>query len=474
MKVQVGILQTGSTAYSEAWKTADTYPEKEYLRRLSRLMGHGDGNLFRGKVAPGAKVVIKPNWVMDQHPLQLDIFSVITHPAMLRAVADLAFEAMAGEGTIIIADAPQWDCNFDNLLRVTQVQQISEYYWRKYRFEVPVRDLRQLACTPQDSYVMSSDRVSLPGDPEGYAAIDLGADSAFVGLPHVDRLYGADYDRQETIKHHRAGRHEYLVSRTILGADVIIHVPKLKVHKKVGVTVNAKGMVGINGNKNWIAHFRIGSPSEGGDAYPDEGSPGAVAESRISRFLIDHLLAPQKPGREKIFTMLRGAYKRLKPIWEPIRGERLNNVEGNWYGNDTAWRMTADLARIVLFSDREGRIRNSRQRHFFSVVDGIIGGEKDGPLSPAPKPCGVIIAGENLLGVDIVATRLMGFDWRKIKFLQWLVDSSPQSLGIDNPGRDIEILSNIPDWQDLLVDHQILGLTFEPHSGWRGHIELSS
>ena len=106
------------------------------------------------------------------------------------------------------------------------------------------------------------------------------------------------------------------------------------------------------------------------------------------------------------------------------------------------------------------------------MVDGIIGGEKDGPLSPTPKPCGVIIAGDNLLGVDIVATRLMGFDWRTIKSLQWLMDSSPQSLGIDSPERDIEILSNISDWQDLLWNHQILGLSFEPHPGWRGHIQL--
>jgi len=473
MKIQVGILQTGSQAYSDAWKTADNYPEKEYLRRLSRMLGHADGNLFHGKVTPGATVVIKPNWVMDRHPRQWDIFSVITHSAMLRAVADLAFEALAGEGKIIIADAPQWDCNFDNLLRLTQVQQISEYYWRKYRFEIPVRDLRQLACSPRDSYVMSRDRVSLPGDPEGYAAIDLGADSAFVGLANIHRLYGADYDRQETIRHHCAGRHEYLVSKTVLGADALIHVPKLKVHKKVGITVNAKGMVGINGNKNWIAHFRIGSPSEGGDAHPDEGSSGALAESRASHFLIDHLLAPQKPGREKLFTLLRGAYKRLKPLWEPIRGQRLPVVDGNWYGNDTAWRMTADLARIVLFSDREGQIRTTPQRHFFSVVDGIIGGENDGPLSPTPKPGGVILAGENLLGVDLVATRLMGFDWRKIKFLHWLVASSPQSLGLDNPESDIEILSNVPDWQNLLADRQSPGLAFEPHSGWRGHIELS-
>ena len=72
---------------------------------------------FRARLPPARTVVIKPNWVMDQHPLHLDIFSVITHPAMLRAVADLAFEAMAGEGKIIIADAPQWDCNFEHLLR---------------------------------------------------------------------------------------------------------------------------------------------------------------------------------------------------------------------------------------------------------------------------------------------------------------------------------------------------------------------
>jgi hypothetical protein len=41
----------------------------------------------------------------------------------------------------------------------------------------------------------------------------------------VDRLYGDDYDRSETILHHNGNRHEYLVSGTILRADVVISVP---------------------------------------------------------------------------------------------------------------------------------------------------------------------------------------------------------------------------------------------------------
>jgi uncharacterized protein (DUF362 family) len=473
MKNRVAILQSKRTTYSETWKTADSFAEKEHLHRISCLLGHRDNNFFLGLIKPGDKVVIKPNWVFDQHPLGLEVFSIITHTAMIRAVVDLAFEALQGNGDIVIADAPQCNCNFDNLLRVAQVHCVSEYYWRKHRFEIPIIDLRQMTCSYETAFIKSSDRIRLEGDPEGYVAVDLGADSAFADMPHVDRLYGADYDRQETIRHHRTGCHEYLVSKTILGADVLVSVPKLKVHRKVGVTVNAKGMVGINGNKNWIAHFRIGSPSQGGDEYPEGVSAPAMAQSRLSRFLIDHLLAPQKPGRERLFNLIHATYMRLKPLWEPIRGTKPTFNSGNWHGNDTAWRMAADLARIAIFSDREGLIRKKRQRQFFSVVDGIMAGEKEGPLEPAPKLCGVIIAGDNLLGVDLVAARLMGFDWRKIKFLQWLVTSSPQRIGINNPEKDIKILANVPGWQDLLINPQIPGLAFEPPQGWRGHIEIS-
>lgn len=472
MSAHVGIYQNIEKSYSTEWANADEFTEKESLRALSKLLGYADGNLFRSIIKPGNKVVIKPNWVRDSHPYNFDIFSVITHSAILRAAVDLAYEALRGEGQIIIADAPQFDCDFDNLLRVTQIQKISAYYWNRYKFEIPILDLRQISCRTRSGFIKANDRVVLNGDPHGYTSVNLGLNSAFVEMPNIEKMYGADYDRKETARHHTAGRHEYLISKTILNADVIINVPKLKVHKKVGITVNAKGMVGINGNKNWIAHYRVGPPASGGDEYPDNEQGIAKTKAGLTRFLIDHLLTSNSSMKENLFESIRASYNCLKPFLGKLANSRVLTEGGNWHGNDTAWRMTADLARIVLFADQDGHIRDTMQRRFFSVVDGIIAGEKEGPLAPTPKPCGVLIAGDNLLAVDMVAARLMGFEWRKIKYMCWLLQESKQPLGIKYPEKDIEIFTNVPEWSQLMQDLTILDLNFEPHLGWQGFLEL--
>ena len=471
-KCLVGIFRSNSLNYSSEWVFKDDYPEVHSLRFILNNIGHDEGNMFHRNIKNGNKVVIKPNWVIDTHSQGRDVFSIVTHSAIIRSVVDLVYEAMKGEGSIVIADAPQWDCDFENLLRVTQVERISEYYWSKHRFEIQVRDLREVCCATRDGFIRSADRVKLAGDPEGYSVVALGRESAFGGMPGVERIYGADYDRTETIRHHCSERHEYRVSRTVLGADVLISVPKLKVHKKVGVTMNAKGMVGINGNKNWVAHYRIGSPAQGGDEYPDAEPDTAKKKARAIRLLIDRLLAPQSQVGETAFRWIHRSYQKVKPLLGTALDSRLSVDAGNWYGNDTAWRMTADLVRIALFADREGRIHDKAQRRFLSVVDGIIGGEEEGPLSPSPKPCGVLIAGENPLAVDLVGARLMGFDWKKIKYLRWLVEQSPQSIGVRDPEKDIEITSNVAEWRDLMQNPSALDLGFVPHPGWIGQIEL--
>jgi uncharacterized protein (DUF362 family) len=469
----VGIVQSGARTYSEAWRTEDEYAEKDQLRTVGRLLGYNDGNFLRGTVVPGQTVVVKPNWVLDQHPKGLEIFAVLTHSAVVRAVVDLVYEALEGAGSITIADAPQWNCDFQNLLRVTEVDAIANYYRARHGFDVRILDLRQMAAGVQAGWVKYSERVELPGDPLGYAVVDFGDESAFVGMPHIDRIYGADYDRSETLLHHNAEKHEYLVSRTILTADTIVHVPKLKVHKKVGVTLNSKGMVGINGHKNWLAHYRVGPPSEGGDQYPDGRPVRAQMRSRAYR-LATELLGKQTKAREVMFDVLYGGYRLTKPLVRRILRPNENEVElegGNWFGNDTAWRMTADLARAVLYADADGQIQSLPQRRFLSVVDGIIAGEEEGPLAATPKPCGVLLAGDNLLAVDLVGTRLMGFDWQKLKSLQWLVESSPQDAGVREDGT-IKIVSNVDDWRALMEDSSAPDLAFAPHPAWVGHIEL--
>lgn len=472
-------VHRGEPRYSTDWRDAREFAEKDRLRELSRLLGYEDGNLFRGRVAPGQRVLVKPNWVLHFHPYGDDLFSVITHSSVLRAVVDLLHEAMEGEGEIVIADAPQFNCDFAELMRRTEVERISDYYRRAEGVDVEIRDLRQIATVAKDlTFIRSADRVELKGDPRGYSVVSLGDRSAFVGLDNADRIYGADYDRGETTRHHNAERHEYLVARSVLDADVVVHVPKLKVHKKVGVTLNAKGMVGINGNKNWLAHYRVGPPSQGGDEYPDSEPHAEQWRARTMRYAIDHLLVDPTGPREIVFKALRAAADASRSAsavlarrWPRLGTGDLMLHGGNWHGNDTAWRMTVDLARAVVYSDSEGTIHDEPQRRFVSVIDGIVGGEREGPLTPVPRPAGVLLAGEGVLPADLVATRLMGFDWRRIRYQQWLVEESPETLGGRDPAA-IEVRSNVAEWEAMMRDAAVADLGFEPHPGWVGHMEL--
>jgi hypothetical protein len=52
-------------------------------------------------------------------------------------------------------------------------------------------------------------------------------------------------------------------------ADVFINLHKMNVHKKTGVTLNLKNLVGINVDKNWLPHHSEGYPRNGGDQFLD-------------------------------------------------------------------------------------------------------------------------------------------------------------------------------------------------------------
>ena len=103
----------------------------------------------------------------------------------------------------------------------------------------------------------------------GGMSFDLGSDSMFVELDDLGKkYYGASYDIKDTNEHHQNGKHEYYIAKSPIYSDVFINIPKLKTHKKCGITVNLKSLVGINANKNWLPHFIIGSPETGGDQFP--------------------------------------------------------------------------------------------------------------------------------------------------------------------------------------------------------------
>src|SRR6185503_1679359 len=142
---------------------------------------------------------------------------------------------------------------------------------KQCRTDFPNLKIELLDLRPEEWYAVDGVTVSkmaLPGDPKGSTQVGLGAGSEFVGYAGQGKLYGASYNMAETNARHSGERHDYLLCRTPMEADVFINVPKLKTHKKVGVTCALKNLVGINANKNWLPHHTEGAPQNGGDQFP--------------------------------------------------------------------------------------------------------------------------------------------------------------------------------------------------------------
>lgn len=443
---------------------------RESLCRLgldAQRYGTSSWNPFSQLVRPGETVVLKPNLVRDfreTKPGHDDC--VITHGAVIRAVADYVALALGDRGLIVVADAPHNDADFARIREIAGLDQLQDLYRAHARVPLEVRDLRPECARKIDGVIVGHER--LAGDPLGYVAVDLGDLSMFAPLATelCEKLYGSEYDMQELRRHHREGRHAYLLSKTVLAADVVISLPKLKTHKKTGLTVNMKNLVGINGNKNLLPHHREGTPAQGGDQFPDDRMSNRVERSLVARFKQAFpLLGPLRP-------IVAGP---VKAIGKRIFGDTNTNKirSGNWYGNDTTWRMVIDLNRILFYADSAGRVHDRPVRRIFSVVDGIIGMDGNGPMDGDAIHAGVVLAGQNPIAVDLVAARTMGLDVRKVPLLREALTPHRRPLLDFDPSR-ITVSSNESAYDRRLDDFEGPCLDFRPHFGWRGHVELDA
>lgn len=415
-------------------------------------------------IRPGDKVVLKPNWVKEHDerfpgPDQWE--HVVTHPAVIRAVVDWAAARLQGRGSIVICDAPQTDSSFDTLRAYCQLDAlVSDCAARWPGVDIALLDLRPEEWLAVDGVTVS--KRALPGDPLGHTHVRLNEHSEFVGFHGLGHLYGASYNMDETNERHHDTRHEYMLCRTPMDADVFINLPKLKCHKKVGLTCSLKNLVGINANKNWLPHHTEGTPAEGGDQFPAN-----TAKARLEHRIM---------GSIKRILFGRNALSRcfvpLKKLGRLLFGDTQAVVRsGNWHGNDTCWRMVADLNKCFFYYDGEGKPRNTPVR-YLTIVDGIIGGEGNGPMAPDPKPCGLLIAGTNPLAVDTVCCTLMGFDPAKVRMIKGIF--AIQNLPIASFSRnDITVHSNDPRFDKKLTEFSPGdSFHFKPHFGWVGGIEL--
>ena len=378
------------------------------------------GHLIR----PGDTVFVKPNWVDHKHRFDDDLWSVITHPSVIRAVLDYVLVALNGSGHVVVGDNPHVDTDFSIIRQASRLDDLAAYYCDTRQVSIPFIDCRLWRIENLDLYGYKLGRVPLAGDPAGSVEVDLGTRSLFHGIPDT-RFRGTYNDRKETRRFQRAGRHAYDFSRSMYDADVFISIPKLKSHAKVGATLNVKGLVGTISNKNCLVHWKIGFPSHGGDEYPEPARKSDRFKLSVQHFLLDHL--PEKfhlAARD--FLRRSGPGRALMRTFR-IEAQRKRVLRGSQSLNDTTWRMTCDVYNIFV---RDLPRHRHKPLRFFSVIDGIRGGDTDGPHFPCPVSPGVIVTGEDLLATDLAAVRLMDFDAGQIQYLRHLEAQTPRRVRI--------------------------------------------
>ena len=408
---------------------------------------------------PSRVVVIKPNWIQEAHEYRPDVWEpVITHPALILATIEAVAERLRGQGTICLCDAPHTYADFSAIVqRGDLAGRIDALRQRWSGLAIEIIDLRRETWVREEEVVV--ERLPNPDDPRGYARLNLGRESLFYGHRGEGRYYGADYDSRVVNEHHRGETQEYLLAGTPLRCDLFINLPKLKTHKKTGITCCLKNLVGINGDKNWLPHHTEGNPENGGDEFPSASAAHGL-ERRIKH--LGRKVALRVPG---LGTWL---YRKARNVGKQVLGDSDQVVRnGNWHGNDSCWRMALDLNRALLYGQADGSWREAGQaKHYLAIVDGIVGGEGNGPLCPDPVASGVLLSGSDPAAVDALACRLIGFDPRTIPIVanafakhRWPIATTPlEDLRVDDeragPGVPLDkIAPAVPGG-------------FKPHFGW--------
>ena len=439
------------------------------VRELLRVLGMDSGrygtprwNPLGEIIRPGDRVVLKPNFIMARHLYRKEWKQLVSHGSVIRAVVDYVLIALKGKGRITITDGPATESSFEDVCRTTGVSEVVAYYSARGDMPVELVDIRREEWISEDFTLVG--RRDLPGDPEGYRKVCLDEKSEFIGMPGSNRYGGPGYDEAVLKQHHCGTTHEYLLSGTVLEADVVINLPKLKTHKMAGITCCLKNLVGINGDKTWLPHHTCGFPKDGGDQFPARTARRGLEATGVRTV---EQLAHRFPNAFPPLARL------IKKVARPFFGDTRKTVRnGSWYGNQTLWRMCLDLNKALMYADKSGVLQETPQRRLFQIVDAIIAGEGDGPMAPDARRLGVLVGGPNSAAVDSVCAWVMGFAPEKIPSIQNAFSTRGCRLTSFGP-EDVEVVSNLAEFTGKAAG--LASAPFgvaEPHFGWSGHIEV--
>jgi uncharacterized protein (DUF362 family) len=163
-------------------------------------------------------------------------------------------------------------------------------------------------------------------------------------IPLIDLNYD-DLQTVKTVSYKDSLIKNLYLPKTILSADIIISVPKMKTHHWVGVTLSLKNMIGI------------------------------------------------VPG-----------------------------IKYGWPKNIIHWnKIEKSIVEI-----------NATIPTHYTIVDGIMGMEGDGPIMGSPKKVGALVMGNNALSVDATSARIMGLEPNKINYFQTAHKNKLGSLKMDD------------------------------------------
>ena len=396
---RVAITKLDEPAYSEVTALAA-------IGRAATGLGLAEDKRgpLAGAIPAGARVLIKPNFVMHENQGPWGIEPLITHPSIIRATVTCALQA--GASQVMVGDAPVQGCDFERLLSATGLGEwAADLESVEPRFK-GIHDFRRTTCVFVDGVRIASE--NLQGE-DRFVLFDLGRESLLEPITDGRASFRVTcYDPRLMARTHGPGRHQYLVAKDVMEADVIINLPKLKTHKKAGVTCALKNLIGINGNKEYLPHHRVGGSESGGDCYP-----GASLVKRALEYSLDRQNQTASFMAGKLWREVSVNLERIS-----VRSGDDLGVEGSWSGNDTVWRTGLDLNRILLYGQPDATLAEAPRRSVFHIVDAVVAGQGDGPLRPEPLPLGLLFMGMNAAAVDWVGARLLGYDPARISIVR--------------------------------------------------------
>ncbi|HUW31670.1 MAG TPA: DUF362 domain-containing protein, partial [Planctomycetota bacterium] len=334
-------------------------PVYPLVRRAVAGLGLGTpDNPLKGFIQQGQRVLIKPN-IEGAGQFQF------THPSVVRAVIDLA--AQAGAGEIIVAESSPCLCTKQALEGSGYIKMIDDL---NARGTTPCRlILRNLEGTAW-SWVDTGPASAYP--PGKFKDTDLATSQG-------DNTY-----HQQTDSHGRNPRGRLLNQNalfdSLFNADVIINVPRLKVHGMIINTLAIKNFVGIT----------VSSTT---------GTKPAENTYRIAHY---------------------GMQKGPKHI-----------VQG--FGNDILWRELANIWRPVIYW-KDGTMHTTPQRKILCILDAI--GAGNGSHGNGPKvQVGYVLASVDPIAIDAVGSRLMRYDFRQVPIINNAPSVPSHPWGTNDPAR---------------------------------------